>query len=231
MNKKLFAMMMVPVVVVMGGTFAFSAWQGSANAYFGQTAATVAYTESLNFFHTNASANPLTISTGPGNSALVTSATQAYQVSSESGGATSNLKVYVNITGFVPGDWIQFNVNISNQGSATLNTSEVGFSTAVVNGNGQIVTPGNYAPIGFLQPPVSQAYLDHAVNTGYFGSIYHPDLTWLVNATASGSTNTHISNGQYIEYSFFGILSKQASASAAGSTIQLTISIPLSVDQ
>lgn len=231
MNKKLFAMMMVPVLVVMGGTFAFSAWEGQANAHFGQTAATVGYSETLSFIHTNATMNPLTLTPVPGTDLPVNSSTAPYQISSVSGGATSVLYVSVNVSGFVPGDWIQFTVNITNTGSAVLNTSEVGFSSGAVNGNGQIINPGQMAPISFLQPAVGMQYLLNGVNTGTFGSYHYTGLTWLVNATTDSSTLSHISNGQSISYTFFGILPKIAGGNTAGSNLQLTVTIPISVDQ
>ena len=231
MNKKLFAMMMVPVVVVMGGTFAFSAWSGSANAFFNSQAATVGYTETLSFVHTNASVNPITISNGHSSNS-VTSSTGMYIVDSQSGGAASTLNVYANGTGLVPGDYVEFQVNITNTGTAVLNTSLVSVnSVAVYNSNGQLIT-GNEVPISELQPSVTQAYLNSVVNTGNYGNgVSDQGVGYLINATSSGSSPASLSPGQSLTYSVYVILPMTAPGSVAGTGLSVSISIPISVDQ
>ncbi len=231
MNKKLFAMMMVPVVVVMGGTFAFSAWSGSANAFFNSQAATVGYTETLSFVHTNASVNPITISNGH-SSTTVTSSTAGYTVDTQSGGAASTLNVYANGTGLVPGDFVEFQVTILNTGSAVLNTSLVGVnSVAVYNSNGQLIT-GTDVPISELQPPITTAYLNSVVNTGNYGyGVSDQGVGYLINATSTSSSPASLAHGQSITYSVYVILPMTAPGSTAGNGLSVSISIPISVDQ
>ena len=118
-------MMMVPVLVVMGGTFAFSAWTGSANAFFNQSAANVGYTETLTFENTNAMYTNLTLNGGPNGNApgIINDGVGSALVATSSATAGGNAAVYANVTNMVPGDYVYFQVSITNTGSATLNTS------------------------------------------------------------------------------------------------------------
>ncbi len=229
MNKKLFAMMMVPVVVVMGGTFAFSAWSGSANAHFNSQAATVSYTETLSFVATNASSyNPLMLGFNGGNTINdVTSATPGKTLVTLTGNAASTLNVYGNVSGMLPGYWLEFEITVTNTGTATLNTSLLTSTSPVANGAGQVFN--SPVPITELQPPVTTQYLNSVMNTGHLGgTISTQGLDFLANATSSSSTPTSLAEGQSVSYTLYAFMPFTALPSAEGTTYSWGIGIPLS---
>ena len=220
-------MMMVPVIVVMGGTFAFSAWSGSANSFFDQSAATVSYTETLSFVHTNAVINPLKVGNVNGYQD-VNYTTGSYVISKVPGGVASTLNVYVNVSNLVPGDYAQFQVIINNTGSATLNMSEMSFSKTTYNANNQVLN--GLTPISGLQPPVTSSYLSSVVANGVTG--FSGDMLFLVNATTPNSTNGYVAPGQSISYTVYAILPTNAPSSFNDVSSGLyEISIPVSTIQ
>lgn len=230
MNKKLFAMMMVPVMVVMGGTLAFSAWSGSANAFFDQSAATVHYTETVQFVHTNAMGTPLSVGNGNGVQ-IVNSSSGGFQIQSSEGSAGVNANVYANASNLVPGDYAQFTVTVTNKGTATLNTSEIEFASAqgvFYNGqNQQISTP---QPINDLQPSITTAYLNSVINdTAGIPNGNGP--VFLFNATTSSSSPNMLPPMASIQYTVYAILPTNAPTSYQGFHFALEISIPVSALQ
>lgn len=230
MNKKLFALMMVPVVVVMGGTFAFSAWSGSANAFFGQSAATVGYTETLSFVHTNATHNPLSISfDGNAVNSNINKYTGSYKLDQKSGGAAAVLNEYVNVSNLVPGDYAEFQVIITNTGTATLNVSSVQwYGGAAYNGANQKLSAPS--PITDLQPPVGPSYLNNVVTNG-IPAVGATGLFYLFNATTTGSTPGYLTQGQSVTYNVYAILPGIANPDVAGTSFHFEVSIPVSTVQ
>lgn len=234
MNKKLFAMMMVPVLVVMGGTFAFSAWTGSANAFFNQSAANVAYTETLTFEHTNAMYTNLSMTGGPGTSigtVVLNTNTNTILVGTSSGTAGGDANVYGNVTNMVPGDYVYFQVAITNTGSATLNTSTFEWAGATVyNALGNALsTPQS---ISSLQPPVGDSYLQNVVQNGISNvGATQSHLWYLINATSTSATPGILHSGDTLTYSVYAILSASAPASAMGTSFAFEIIIPVTAAQ
>ncbi len=224
MNKKLFALMMVPVVVVMGGTFAFSAWSGAANAFFGQSAATISYEESLSFEGTNAVHNPLTIGyDGHGSLTGVTSATSAQQLDNVHGGAASVINVYLNVSYLVPGQYADFRVVFTNHGSAVMNVSSFQYGSAqIYNGNGQSL--GSPVSISQLQPPVGPSYLTKVTQDNLLGT----NMLYLWNATSDSSTPGYLQPGQSLSYDMYAILPAGAGTNMQGINFYLEVSIPVS---
>ena len=233
MNKKLFAMMMVPVIVVMGGTYAFSAWSGSANAFFDQSAATVSYTETLTFQGTNAHYTNLSLTgTQPSvNKQAINYLNMPELVSESTGSATGVAAVYANVSNLLPGDYVNFTVTITNEGSATLNTSTFDWEGGqAYNAAGNPLS--NPTPISELQPPVTSSYLANVVANGISSvPATQTNLWYLFNATTSSSTPGMLTPGQTITYSVYAILSSTAPPSAAGTNFQFGVLIPISVDQ
>lgn len=231
MNKKLFALMMVPVVVVMGGTFAFSAWSGSANAFFGQSAATVGYTETLTFDHTNAQMTPLKISyNGDSVANDITSSTGTYTLTTQTGNAASTINVFANVSNLLPGDYAQFTVKITNKGTAVLNASTIEWNTVAYNANGVQFT--NSASINALQPPVGPMYLKQVVQNGISNiPATSSHVFFLFNATGPSTTSGLLNPGNSITYNVYAILASSAPPTAAGQTLHLAISVPVSTLQ
>ena len=225
--------MMVPVVVVMGGTFAFSAWTGSANAFFGQSAATMNYQETLTFENTNAHYTNLTMTgTEPSVNGLITNdGTPPILVSESSGTAGGNANVYGNVTNMVPGDYVNFTVQITNLGSSTLNTSTFEFAGApAFNALGQQLTSPQ--PISELQPPVTGAYLASVVLNGAPNvPATQNNLWYLFNATTTSSTPGILHPDDTLTYTVYAILSATATASTMNSSFHFEIIIPVSAAQ
>ena len=226
MDKKLFALIMVPVLVVMGGTLAFSGWAGSANAHFGQTTATIGYTESLSFTGTNANMNPLTISDGH-SSKIVNYTSANYLISSSSGSAASVLNVYANVSNLVPGQYVNFTVTITNTGNAVLNTSVVNFNGGLqFNGAGEQLT-GSQSMMSFFQPPITYSYLTSVVQNGVPGIPNGNGPLYLNNATSTSSTPSYLTPGSTLTYDIIAVLPNVAPTSWQGYTFDLEISIPV----
>ena len=217
---------MVPIVVVMGGTFAFSAWAGSANAFFGQTAATVGYTETLTFSGTNANMNPLAIVGEGGTSIQVTSTTPSYTVYTASGSAASNINVYANVSYMVPGEYVEYTVTIMNTGNAVLNTSTMSITGAsTYNGAGTLLnSPFSVAE---LQPPITSSYLSSVVQNGIPQTT---GLFYLINATTSTSAPSALSPESSFVYTVYAILPGVAPTSAQGNSFHIGILLSVSVD-
>ena len=228
MDKKLFALIMVPVLVVMGGTLAFSGWAGSANAHFGQTTATVSYSESLNFVGTNANINPLTI-VGQETMTGVTSATSAQLIYTATGSAASNINVYANVSYLVPGEYVEYNVTVTNNGNAVLNTSTMSISNAnTFNGAGtQLSSPFS---VSELQPPITQSFLNSVVQNGIPNIPSGTGPLYVVNASTSHSAPSSLAPGESFTYTVYAILPAVASTTWQGYAFYMGISLSVSVD-
>lgn len=127
MRRKIFMLIFVPVILILGGTLAYSGWSGSAVSSFSQSTAVVSYTESLTFTATNANLTPLIIGNGTTNTTVLFSTPQ-FVVSLASGSAVGFANVYANVSNMVPGDWVEFNVTITNTGTAILFAGDPHFS-------------------------------------------------------------------------------------------------------
>ena len=129
MRRKIFTIFIVPIILVMGGTLAYSGWSGSSIASFSQSAAVVSYTETLSFLGTNANLTPVDIGSGY-SSHIVTFNSPKFEISNSSGNAVGSASVYANVSNMVPGDWVEFGVVITNTGSASLFAGAPNYSFA-----------------------------------------------------------------------------------------------------
>lgn len=227
-------MMMVPIVVVMGGTLAFSAWAGQANAFFNQSAANVGYTETLTFEQTNAMYTNLTLNGGPGtsvNNMVLHSGIGPTLVGQSVGTAGGDASVYANVSNMVPGDYVYFQVTLTNTGSATLNTSTFQWAGGTAyNALGQAMSTPQ--PISSLQPPVGSSYLTQVVQNGITNVPATSNNLWyLFNATSTSSTPGILHTGNSITYSVYAILSASATASAMNQHFAFEIIIPVTAMQ
>lgn len=149
MRRKIFTLFIVPVILIMGGTLAYSGWSGASISTFNQSAAVVGYTESLSFITTNANLTPLIIGNGTSNTTVMFN-TPHFEVSSASGSAIGYANVYANISNMVPGDWVEFNVTITNTGTAALFAGAPHFSDEN--------TTNAVPSLGLLRPGTSISY-------------------------------------------------------------------------
>lgn len=236
MNRKLFAMIMVPVLVVMGGTFAFSAWTGQANAFFGQSAANVGYTETLTFEHTNAQLTNLTL-TGTESSAqniTINDESTPLLVSHSSGSTSGIAVVLVNVSNLVPGDYVNFTVQITNTGTAALNASL--FKTgegATLSGAEQNLSTNNVLyPHSYLQPPYTSSQIKSWAANGVPGLNFTMTGLWsAIEGNTPSSTPNILEQGQTLTYSMYLFLPGTAGPSAMDTGQYIAVGFPLTAVQ
>ncbi len=149
MRKKIFTLFIVPIILIMGGTVAYSGWSGSSNASFSQSAAVVGYTEALYFLATNAVLTPINIESSYSNHTVVFNS-QQFEISNASGSAVGSANVYANVSNLVPGDWVEFSVTITNTGTASLFAGAPTYSFA---------NSSKTLPLGLLNPGQSLEYM------------------------------------------------------------------------
>lgn len=138
-------MMIVPVLVATGGTFAFSAWSGNATAIFNETTATFSFTQNVTFVTTNAYQTPVTV-VGTNTLKNVTSTTPEQVLDPTiSNTDSSAITEHANVSNLVPGAWVELMVTVKNTGSSTLNLSAVSYSwgQALVPESGNVPTQDN----------------------------------------------------------------------------------------
>lgn len=224
MNKKLFALMMVPVIVVMGGTFAFSAWSGSATSVFNESTATFSYTQNITFVHTNANMTPLGVA-GANDLTDVTYNTPMQMLDPTTAGSSSaGVVQYANVTNLVPGDYVELYVTIANTGSATLNLSSVSvFNTdgttlqintgAGTNNNAQTTNMSNE----FLPPASLSAAM--AYNNA------HPNSLSAYWGTQPGQTTVpqYLTQGQSFTFVMYLMVGSSDTYSHIGFAIEFNI--------
>lgn len=171
--------MMVPVIVVMGGTFAFSAWAGNATSVFNETTATFQYSQNTMFVATNANITPLTVTGANGQISLTYASSSQLVNPTAYGSNTKDIVQYVNITNLVPGTWAAFNVTVTNDGSSTLNMSSVTIYNAdttpiqIISGTSTTVNSTTYNMNTAFMSAVTVSDAQDSMNTysTYLGAV------------------------------------------------------------
>jgi len=228
-SKKLLAIMVIPMLLVLGGSVAFSAWSGSANSSFTEITATASYSSTLSFVQTNAYRTPLSI-TGSTTVSPVTNQTAEYTIETTSGGQSNSLtdSVQVTVSNLVPGDYAIFEVAITNTGTATLNTS-----TIIIQG--QSLPSDPYAVISFpgdasqAMAPITSAQLSQILN-GTNPSVGN-NLCFATQALTNQSSPNYLAPGASYIYTVYAILPVDAPFWQMGYTFTLTVDLPISTAQ
>ena len=133
MNKKLAVLLVVPILIAMGGTFAFSAFSGSSSVAINSTAGHLTWENNLTLVGTNANNTPLTVE-GPNGHIFEIGVGDAYH---DNSGvyklglgnqfyttATSGREYTVNVTNFAPGEYVEFMATITNNGTVGFMVSQ-----------------------------------------------------------------------------------------------------------
>lgn len=126
MNKKLAVLLVVPILIAMGGTFAFSAFSGSSSIAINSTAGHLTWENNLTLVGTNAQNTPLTVE-GPNGMIYEIGAAEPYYHSSGMyklglgnqfyTTATSGREYVVNVTNFAPGEYVELMATVTNNGT------------------------------------------------------------------------------------------------------------------
>jgi len=225
-SKKILAIMVIPMLLVLGGSVAFSAWSGSANSSFTEITATASYSSTLSFVHTNAYRTPLSI-TGSTTVSPVTNQTAEYTIETTSGVQSNHLtdSVHVTVSNLVPGDYAMFEVAITNTGTATLNTS-----TIIMQGNTstrtlQAVSLSSSQDMA----PLTSAQLSQLLNGTYPGIPI--TLCIAAQALTNQSSPNYLAPGASYIYTVYIIIPVDAPFWQMGYTYTLTVDLPISTAQ
>ena len=174
MNKKLLVMALVPVLVVMSGALAFSAFTGTVTTNVTATSATFSLSEAGNVAVYNATNTVVSI-TGPNGVAMTTTGVapleQLGTITAVNGASDAIFSVSVN--NLAPGDFVSLIFAINNTGTSAVNLGAMSFSGVGANWmaatfsstNGVVATTSGAA--GFAYGGLS----DYAI---YPGNAYKP---------------------------------------------------------
>ena len=191
MNKKLIAMMIVPIMLTLSGAMAYSAFTGTVTTHVAAGAGTLTYSEDINVVNYFADNTNMTATMG----------TTSYLLSDHSGfnpntGAFSYISpelklgsvgpvsynthkqlATVNISNQAPGNWVELNLTIVNKGSVGFKVGPVSIS---LNGSKHEYT-GTYIEYEgslqqFMAGQYNQSsgmnnYLSYSTQNGYSPSI------------------------------------------------------------
>lgn len=222
MNKKLLVMMLVPVLVMMSGALAFSAFSGSATTNVTATAATVSFTQTAYFNGTNAMNTPFTV-----NSMTLSAASSNTTVATNSGSSTT---LSLAVGNFVPSEWAKFVIGITNTGTAALNLNNSGSyfeldstpAAYAYNGTGFHLTPTK-VPYSVLAPPETLS--------GFVGLLsvqpYAGNWTFAYGSVGRQSIPAYLLPGQTFYFSIYIGLGDLVGNSAQGSSLTLSFVMPM----
>ncbi len=124
MNKKLAVLLVVPILIAMGGTFAFSAFSGSSSVTVNGTAGNLAWNETGMMVYTNANNTPLTL-LGPNGVPIEIGSAEPYAAYTPNlslgyinmNTSNSGKEYKISVTNLVPGEYVELNISVINTGS------------------------------------------------------------------------------------------------------------------
>ncbi|WP_298409447.1 hypothetical protein [Ferroplasma sp.] len=194
MNKKLAVLLVVPILLAMGGTFAFSAFSGNSSIAINNTAGHLTWTNDMVLIATNAHNTPLTVQ-GPNGHIytvgvpitepqvpVINLGTQSFTT------ANSGREYTVNVSNFAPGEYVVFIAAITNNGTVgfVVSSEAPSFTTSsnstyIGTGNSIVATPVSASPFSASEPSFAA---DLQSSTGY-----------IYNVTEECGFNTSLSPG------------------------------------
>ena len=144
MNKKMFALLVVPVFLIASGALAYSAFSGVASTGITAKAGDITANELAEITTGYSSNTAIYISGGHGSNTVKSSLMDgkiakgelAYVPSSSTG--SQNIVYYLNVSNLAPGNWVEFTFTLRNNGSVGLefgdpHLGQVKFSTDGLN--------------------------------------------------------------------------------------------------
>ncbi len=167
MNKKMLVMVMVPVLVVMSGALAFSAFTGGASTTVTSTAGNIDFSQNFTGYYLYGSAHPIDPAYG-----TPTVTTTEIQLSADN---------------FSPGSWIEFNLSLNYTGTVPIMLSE----TTSVSGSG--LPGGGFATYNVAASEF--AYGQELTGNGAPGFYYNvtPMPSGVINpGSSAGNVSYHV---------------------------------------
>ena len=123
MNKKMFALLVVPVFLIASGALAYSAFSGNALTNVSAKAGSLTFDESGELAGFYAHNTNMTLVTGYGSHSVTIPINESTSTGLELGTVPYNgytsvaLVYYVNLTNLAPGNWVNLTLTIANGGT------------------------------------------------------------------------------------------------------------------
>ena len=203
MNKKLLVLAIVPVLVVMSGALAFSAFSGSITTNVNASAGYLSWEQSITSTYTYEH-----------NTAVTNNSANVPSVSTPKTGANMT-SMDLTVSNLAPGNWIVFNITVTNTGSVGLELSGSTIATQELNATG-VNTPTN----GLTNSTVSTD--DFVYGSALSGTGYE----YAVTEVPSGS----VDNGGTVTYQIFLGLGSTSGNIYQESTFTLNVGITVTSD-
>lgn len=203
MNKKLLVLAIVPVLVVMSGALAFSAFSGSITTNVNASAGYLSWEQSITSTYTYEH-----------NTAVTNNSAKVPSVSTPKTGPNMT-SMDLTVSNLAPGNWIVFNITVTNTGSVGLELSGSTIATQELNATG-VNTPTN----GLTNSSVSTH--DFVYGSALSGTGYE----YAVTEVPSGS----VDNGGTVTYQIFLGLGSTSGNIYQESTFTLNVGITVTSD-
>ncbi len=193
MNKKLAVLLVVPLLVSLGGAFAFSAFSGSSSVTINNTAGHLTWENQATLTATNANNTPLTMQGPNGNIYEIGTGMEHFHASGMYNlgfgaqyytTATSGREYVINVTNFAPGEFIQLTDVITNNGTVgfivTAPYAQMNFNTSDPP---LPPPPPPHPPISNPSGQTSNKINATSVPSAYFMDDLQSSTGWIYNVT------------------------------------------------
>lgn len=200
-------MVMVPVLVVMSGALAFSAFSGTATTNVQATAGYLSWEQSITGTYTYQH-----------NTAVKNNSASAPHVFTPKTGP-NDTNMMLTVSNLAPGNWIVFNITVMNTGSVGLMLSGASITTMELNATG-VNTPTNTllnTSVAATGLPSTFMYGNSLSGTGYY---------YGVTEVPSGS----IDNGGSVTYQIFLGLGSSSGNAYQESSFMLNVGVSVTSD-
>lgn len=206
-------MVMVPVLVVISGALAFSAFSGTATTNVSATAGYLSWEQSITSTYTYHD-----------NTAVTNNSKSVASVSTPKMGPNAT-DMMLTVSNLAPGNWIVFNITVTNTGSVGLMLSGSTITTMELNATG-----GNTPKNGLVNASISTSdfMYGHALNPTSTTSTTAPGVGYYyaVTEVPSGS----IDSGHTVTYQIFLGLGQNSGNAYQESSFMLNVGITVTSD-
>lgn len=221
MNKKLLAMVMVPILITMSGALAFSAFTGTLTTNVSANSGDFQLTEAANIADYNATNTVVSVA-GPGGS--MTAAGMAPLEQLGTAYLTSGmLTLSISITNLAPGDWVDLIFAVNNTG-----TVGAFLGTPMVSAPGWYTA--SFGASGVYNKSMDQgfAYANGSNSNGALAYFIYTGNAYTTSSTGPATSGVLSAGATAVFWLNFGLTSGANNAFSGASSETLTITIPVS---